>query len=143
MQKTIKFQCPHAGCGEWIITTLKEVCSARGFFCLFCKKQIHPSWVFGGRFGTGALDFENEFLAYIGSEVVNIDDAAQKHTALVRTGKMSALRAQNEIWQGVGEIFRLVRIFKAYMHPHTASQSAKDFPRHRTADCEGCFCGGA
>jgi hypothetical protein len=139
----IKFQCPHQGCGEWFITTLKNVCSAAGFFCLSCNRQIHPSRVFGGRFGTGMLDFEKEFLAYIGSEVVNIDDIAQKHTYLVRTGKMSVARAQHEIWTGVEEIFRLVKIFKGYMYGHTDLHGAAGFPRHRTADREGYFCGGA
>lgn len=47
--------------------------------------------IFEGRFGSGSLDYEKEFLAYIGSHVVELDDMAQENTTLVKSGKMSVV----------------------------------------------------
>jgi hypothetical protein len=143
MKTTIKFQCPHEGCGEWIITTLENVCNINGFYCSFCNRLIHPSMVFGGRFGTGSLDYEKEFLAYIGSHVVDLDDLAQKNTGLVLAGKMSPAQAQTEMWKGVDKVFRLVKIFKGYNYDYADRKMRQDSSHDDTSYRANCYCGGA
>jgi len=143
MKTTIKFQCPHVGCGEWIITTLEDVCNLEGFYCSFCNKLIHPSMIFGGRFGTGSVDYENEFLAYIGSHVVDLDDLARKNTRLVLAGKIPPAQAQAEIWEGVEKVFRLVRIFKGYNYDSEDQKMREDSSYNDTKYQVDCYCGGA
>ncbi len=143
MKTTMRFKCPYEDCGEWIITTMGNVCSLQGFYCLFCKRQIHPSMVFGGRFGSGTLDYEKEFLAYIGSHVVDLDDMAQENTALVQSGTMSVAQAQAEIWGGVERVFRLVRIFKGYNYESREPNDDDDSTSDDSAYRECCYCGGA
>ncbi|MBT8490110.1 MAG: hypothetical protein KJN62_03590 [Deltaproteobacteria bacterium] len=143
MKTTIKFQCPHVGCGEWIITTLEDVCNLKGFYCSFCNKLIHPSMIFGGRFGTGSVDYENEFLAYIGSHVVDLDDLARKNTRLVLAGKIPPAQAQAEIWEGVEKVFRLVRIFKGYNYDSEDQKMREDSSYNDTMYQVDCYCGGA
>lgn len=143
MKATIKFKCPHVGCGEWIIATLENVCNLEGFYCSFCNKMIHPSMVFGGRFGTGSLDYEKEFLAYIGSHVVDLDGLAQENMRLVRAGKMSPAKAQTEMWKGVEKVFRLVKIFKGYNYDY-ADWNMREGSSHNDTSCQAnCYCGGA
>jgi hypothetical protein len=143
MHTTIKFQCPSVGCGEWIITTLENVCNLKGFYCSFCNKLIHPSMVFGGRFGTGSLDYEKEFLAYIGSHVVDLDGQAQENTRLVWAGKMSLAKAQTEMWEGVEKVFRLVRIFKGYNYDYADRKMREDSLHNDAMYQADCYCGGA
>lgn len=143
MKSTMRFKCPYEDCGEWIITTMENVCSLQGFYCSFCKRKIHPSMVFGGRFGSGALDYEKEFLAYIGSHVVDLDDVAQENTTLVQSGKMSVDEAQAEIWGGVERVFRLVKIFKGYNYESRVDEDSDDAASDGSAYRECCYCGGA
>jgi hypothetical protein len=143
MKPTIKFQCPFKECGGWIITTLEAVCNLEGFYCSFCKKKIHPSMVFGGRFGTGTLDYEKEFMAYIGSYVVELDDMARENTRLVRSGQISLMKAQVRMWEGVEKVFRLVRIFKGYNYESADRTGYEDSSLNHTAYKESCYCGGA
>lgn len=126
MKTTVRFKCPCKDCGKWIISTIGNVCSLQGFSCTFCKRKIHTSMIFGGRFGSGSLDYEKEFLAYIGSHVVELDDMAQENTTLVKSGKMSVAQAQTQIWGGVERIFRLVKIFKGYNYESRADEDYDD-----------------
>lgn len=144
MNTTIKFRCPHVGCGEWIITTIENVCNIKGFYCSFCNRLIHPYMVFGGRFGTGPLDYEKEFLAYIGSHVMDLDDLALKNTRLMLAGKMPPAQAQAEMWEGVEKVFRLVRIFKGYNYDNADQKMHEDSSHSSDTPYQvNCYCGGA
>jgi len=143
MPTTIKFRCPHEDCGEWIITTLDKICSLQGFYCSFCKKQIPPWKVFGGMFGTGELDYEKEFLAYIGSHIVDIDDLAQTYSQQVREGQLSAVKAQATMLKEVEKVFQLVKIFKGYHYEGAGWKAHADSHSNGEAYRVSCYCGGA
>jgi len=99
--------------------------------------------IFGDRFGTGPVDYEKEFLAYIGSHVVDLDDLARKNTGLVLAGKMSPAQAQAEMWEGVEKVFRLVRIFKGYNYD-SADRKMREYPSYSDTRYDvDCYCGGA